>query len=159
MKMKKALWLLLFLVSFLTYGKAQTIQINVFMNDGTEQIYTLAETDRLYFEDNTKLVVEAVATNSTVVIPLADIRKITCDEYVGTEENHDLGVALFPNPVTDVLMLRNLSGAQNVSIYAIDGRLVKSVEAQSDLPISVGELPVGLYLVKTQSCTLKMIKL
>ena len=119
----------------------------------------MTEADRLYFEDNTKLVIEEVATKSTTTIPLADIRKITCEEYVVTEENQDQSLAIFPNPVNDVFMLRNLASTQTVSIYAIDGRLVKSFEATEGQTVSISELPVGLYLVKTQSCTLKMIKL
>ena len=119
----------------------------------------MTEADRLYFEDNTKLVIEEVATKSTTTIPLADIRKITCEEYVDTEENLTPDVCIFPNPVNDILVLRNLSGTQTISIYALDGRLVKSFEATEGQTVSVSELPMGLYLVKTQSCTLKMIKL
>ena len=46
-----------------------------------------------------------------------------------------------------------------MSIYAIDGRLMKSMEVRGDQDIDISDLPMGLYLVKTPSCTLKMIKL
>lgn len=155
----RGLLLIAFVFGLFFRLSAQSTQIVVFLNDGAEQIYNLTETDRLFFEDNTKLVIEEVATKNTVTIPLADIRKITCDEYVGTNEIQDQGIAIFPNPVNDVFMLRNLSGTQTVNIYALDGRLVKSFEATEGRSVSVNELSVGLYLVKTQSCTLKMIKL
>ena len=138
---------------------AQSTQIVVFLNDGTEQTYYLTEADRLYFEDNTKLVIEEVINKSAVTIPLADIRKITCNEYVGLAEESSQELAIFPNPVHDVLTLRNLQGKQNVSIYAIDGRLVKSFETSENQIVDISDLPIGLYLVKTQTQTLKMIKL
>ena len=138
---------------------AQSTQIVVSLNDGTEQTYLMAEADRLYFEDNTKLVIEEVSTKSMVSIPPADIRKITCSETVGTVENPDLALGIFPNPVHDVLTIRNLQGKQTVSLYAIDGRLMKTFEASGNQSIDISDLPFGLYLVKTQTQTLKMIKL
>ena len=157
--MKKALLLSFILMGLLTYGIAQTVQISVFLNNGAEQTYLLSESDRLYFEDNTKLVIEEVATKSTVTIPLADIRKITCDEFVGTQETPDIDVAIFPNPVRNVLVLKNLTGKQAISIYALDGRLMKTLETSENQFIDISDLSSGLYFVKTQTQTLKMIKL
>ena len=138
---------------------AQSTQIVVFLNDGTEQSYMMSEADRLYFEDNTKLVIEVGPTKSPVTIPLADIRKITCSETEGIAESPDLDLGIFPNPVHDVLTFRNLQGKQSISIYAIDGRRMKIIEATGNQAIDISDLPIGLYLVKTQSQTLKMIKL
>ena len=119
----------------------------------------MVDADRLYFEDNTKLVIEQGAYKNTVIIPLADIRKITCSETVNTEENSDLALDIFPNPVHDILTFRNLQGTQTISLYAIDGHLMKTIEVSGNQSIDISELPIGLYLVKTQTQTLKMIKL
>ena len=154
----QGLLLLVLIFGAIWQVNAQSTLVIITLNDGTEHSFLMAEDDRIFFENNEKLVVE-VADESTVRFNLADIRKITCDEYVGTEENPDLSVAIFPNPVHETLTLRHLSGTQTISIYALDGRLVKSFEASDGQVIGVEELPVGLYLVKTQSCTLKMIKL
>ena len=78
---------------------------------------------------------------------------------MGTDENPDLSLSIFPNPVHDVLSFRNLQGKQTISIYAIDGRQMKTIEVSGNQSIDISELPIGLYLVKTQSQTLKMIKL
>jgi len=56
-------------------------------------------------------------------------------------------------------MLRNLNGEETVRIYALDGRLMKSMEVTSEQHIDISDLPIGLYLVKTEHQTLKMIKL
>lgn len=138
---------------------AQSTQLVVFLNDGTEQTYNLAENDRLYFEDNSKLVIEEGEYKNLVRIPLADIRKITCSEIEDTAENPDLAISIFPNPVHDVLTFRNLQGKQAICIYAHDGRLIKTFEASGDQAYDISDLPIGLYLLKLQTCTLKMIKL
>jgi hypothetical protein len=56
-------------------------------------------------------------------------------------------------------MLSNLNGNETIQIFALDGRLMKSVEASEGQLIDISELPIGLYLVKTEHQTLKMIKL
>ena len=138
---------------------AQSTQMTIHFNDGTERTYYMSEDDRVYFEDNEALVVEIAPTAKSERFNLADIRKITCSETVGVLEETSTPIWLSPNPVHDFVILHNLSGRQPVSIYALDGRVVKSLEAIEGQRIDISDLPDGLYLVKTQSCILKMIKL
>lgn len=138
---------------------AQSTQIVVFLNNGSEQAYYLSETDHLYFEDNTKLVIEQISTKSTVIIPLADIRKITCDETVGILEDPAKTVFLTPNPVHDAFTLRNLQGKENISIYTLDGKLTRSIEITENQSVDISDIPIGLYLVRTQHSAFKLIKL
>lgn len=152
--------LLLALIMGMAFGmEAQSTQVVVTLNDGTEQNYTMTESDRMYFEDNTILVIEIHEYKNTVKIPLADIRKLTCLETEGTNENGATALSIFPNPVHDALVIRNLQGSQIVSIYALDGRLMKTFAASGEQAIDISDLAMGIYLVKTESATLKMIKL
>ena len=139
--------------------EAQSTQVIVTLNDGTEQSYIMVEADRMYFEDNTILVIEMGEYKNTVKIPLADIRKLTCLETEGTNENEATALSIFPNPVHDALVIRNLQGSQTVSIYALDGRLMKTFAASGEQAIDISDLAMGIYLVRTESATLKMIKL
>jgi len=157
--LKQGLLLAAFIIGFLYQAAAQSTQLVVFLTDGTEQTYLLSESDRLYFEDNTKLVIEGVATKSMVTIPLADIRKITCDELTSTQEDTQPFVAIYPNPGHNVLYISNIVGKQTVNIYALDGRVVKSVEANAGQAINISDLPQGLYLVNVNHSTFKMMKL
>ena len=138
---------------------AQSTQMVVTMNDGSVQTYSMMESGRIYFEDNTYLVIEEGTGKELVRIPMSDIRKITCEEEVGLNENQAAEISIMPNPVHDVMVLHNLDGKQVVSIYAIDGRLMRTFEVSGDEAIDISAFPVGLYLVRTQSNTLKMIKL
>ena len=152
--------LLLALIMGMAFSmEAQSTQVVVTLNDGTEQNYTMTESDRMYFEDNTILVIEIHEYKNTVRIPLADIRKLTCLETEGTNENEATALSIFPNPVHETLVIRNLQGSQTVSIYALDGRLMKSLEVSGDITIDIADWAAGLYFVKTQSSTLKMVKL
>lgn len=138
---------------------AQSSQMTIYLNDGAERTYFMTPSDRVYFEDNEVLVVETTVTMRSDRYNLADIRKITCAEAVGVQENSGTSPFLSPNPVHDAFMLRNLNGEETVRIYALDGRLMKSVEVTSEQRIDISDLPIGLYLVKTERQTLKMIKL
>lgn len=156
---KRAFLLVAFIIGASLPMVAQATQVVVAMQDGTEQSFYLSEEDRMYFEDNAKLVIEEGFTKNTVKIPLADIRKMTCHEMDGTVENAAAEVSIFPNPTLNTLTIRNLSGKQAVSIFALDGRLVKDFEVSGDLTIDISDWAAGLYFVRTQSSTLKMVKL
>jgi hypothetical protein len=161
--MKQLFRIGLLLVAFLlgTFAQlsAQSTSMSVFMNDGTIQTFLMQEEDQVYFSDNTYLVIEQVSVSSVTNISLAEIRKITCEETMDIPENQAPSVIILPNPVHDVMTLHNLNGNQKVQIYSISGQLVRSFEANGDQIIDVSGLSIGLYLVRTQSCTLKMIKL
>lgn len=153
--------LLAVLISGLVFHlAAQSTLMTIHMNDGTEHAYYMTESDRAYFEDNETLVVEIVVNAKSDRYNLADIQKITCHEVEGIAEDNAKNTVIFPNPVHEILLFQNLTGSkETIHIYALDGRMVMSVEAIENQPIDISDLSNGLYLVKTQSCTLKMIKL
>lgn len=155
---KHGLLLLTFIFGLAFHLAAQSTQMTIHFNDGSERSYYMSENDRVYFEDNETLVVELAPTKSDR-FNLADIRKITCAETESVSEVSNASVQLFPNPSHDAFLLRNLNERQTVSIYALDGRIMKSFETTVDQWIDISDLPIGLYLVKTEHQTLKMIKL
>ncbi len=156
---RHGLLLLMLTIGIVCGMAAQSTQMVVTMNDGSVQTYSMMESGRVYFEDNTFLVIEEGTGKDVVRIRMSDIRKITCEEEVGLPENQAAEVSILPNPVHDIMVLHNLDGTQTVSIYAIDGRLMRKFETSGDEAIDVSAFPVGLYLIRTQSSTLKMIKL
>ena len=155
---KRGLLLLAFTIGLTFHLAAQSTQMTIHLNDGTERTYFMHESDRVYFEDNETLVVELAPVKSDR-FNLADIRKITCAETESISETSNASVQLFPNPSHDAFLIRNLKERQMVSIYALDGRIMKSFETTGDQWIDISDLPIGLYLVKTEHQTLKMIKL
>ena len=144
------------------YLSAQSTQMTVYLNNGEEKTYQMTGNDRVYFDDNETLVIEIAVYGKgerSDRFNLADIRKITCAETEGISEASNTSVYLSPNPVHDAFMLNNLNGKESIHVYALDGRLMKSIEASEGQWIDISDLPIGLYLVKTERQTLKMIKL
>ena len=156
---KHGLLLLAFTLALTFHLTAQSTQMTIHLNDGTERNYFMSEDDHVYFEGNDILVVEIAFNAKSERYNLADIRKITCAETEDVSETSNTSVFLSPNPTHDAFLLHNLNGKQSVSIYALDGRLVKSAIVSGDQFMDISDLPIGLYLVKTERQTLKMIKL
>ena len=151
-----------FILGLVFHLVAQSTQMTIHLNDGTERSYFMAESDRAYFEDNETLVIEIAAYSKGVRsdrFNLADIRKITCTETEGLLEEANTPLWISPNPTHDAFILHNINGKETIQIYALDGRLVKSAEVTGDQLVDISDLPNGLYLVKTELCTLRMIKL
>lgn len=159
---KQGLLLAAFIMGMLVGAKAQSTYVHlvITMHDGTEETYDMLNTSYMYFDNGEKLVItETIDGMTMVAYPLADIRKITCQELEGTEENTDLDIAVFPNPTHDKVTFRNVRGKQTVKIYALDGRLMKSFQVTDSQTVDISMLPQGLYLVNVNYKTLKMMKL
>lgn len=160
--MKRGLLLVVLLWGALLQLTAQNTYVHlvITMNDGREETYDMLNTSYMYFEEGVKLIIaETVDGLTAVSYPLADIRKITCQEVEGTPENADLDIVLSPNPVHDIVTFRNLHGTHTANIYALDGRLVKSIPVTEGQPVDISELSTGLYIVNIGYCTFKMMKL
>ena len=159
----KRFWLmLLFIFAMMGGMTAQNsyVHVTIFLNDGTEASYDMESTSYMYFEDGVKLVItEGSDGMNAVSYPLADIRKLTCEEVVGTLENTTIGVSLYPNPTHDELQIRNVTGNQVVNIYALDGRLMKTFQVSGSQSVDISDLPSGMYLVNISYSTFKMMKL
>ncbi|SDS92816.1 T9SS type A sorting domain-containing protein [Winogradskyella sediminis] len=61
-------------------------------------------------------------------------------------------VKLYPNPVTDTLHIQSTAQIESVTIYTINGQLVKQSQG-IDNGINVSNLPAGLYLIQMQTAT------
>ncbi len=75
------------------------------------------------------------------------------DQYllVGLENNlRELALAVYPNPVQDVISVKSVQELSSLKIYNLTGSLLKSVEVGSKInkEIDVSELADGVYLLK-----------
>ena len=75
-------------LAFPMVAQSTYVHVTITLNDGTEATYDMQSTSYMYFEEGVKLVItESSDGTNAVSYPLADIRKITCEEMVGTIEN------------------------------------------------------------------------
>lgn len=80
---------------------------------------------------------------------------------LGFEQVNESQFVVYPNPVTDHLLIKNPSGQVNqYSIITIDGKYVKTVAASNN-PVDVTDLAPGVYLIANdeKSWFVKFIKL
>ena len=60
----------------------------------------------------------------------------------------------------DVLVISQLKANSSVGIYALDGKLIRQLTAPhaGTYRLNLSELPTGLYLVKADNVTYKILK-
>lgn len=75
-------------------------------------------------------------------------------EFDGIAEISTSNIQIYPNPTSDFIFIENI-GTQPVSIYSLDGRLVKTVEAAN--VIDVRDLENGMYLINIDGTTTKLV--
>ena len=138
---------------------AQQFEIHAVITktDGSELLYDLNESDRISFPNDEILVI--TQNGSDIQIPIPEIRKVTFDEILATTDKGTENIGISPNPVSNAFTISGINDSQQLSIYSIDGRLVKHETVDSGQSIDICELPQGLYYVNINKQNLKLIKL
>ncbi len=79
---------------------------------------------------------------------------------LGTQDHGKTTVYVYPNPVHDVLKISTSERVLDVTVYALDGKLVKSVKSANEVDMT--NLTAGTYVVKVKTSasekTYKVIK-
>jgi surface protein len=69
----------------------------------------------------------------------------TCSSF-GLDDQNQLDISIYPNPVIDKLFIQGLSNPTKISVYDILGKLVLSKTTSSE--INVDNLQSGIYIIK-----------
>ena len=159
MNLKRLLFLTAWIFLWILPGHAQSVELHavVTLTNGQEQTFYLTEEDRFSFDGQESLVIHT--QESTTSIAIDDIRKI---EFVDVTETQELTTGspfFYPNPVKKTIILGNIDDNQIVSIYSLEGRLVRQLKANANEPIDLGNLPAGIYTLNVNDKNLKLLKL
>lgn len=89
-------------------------------------------------------------------------QNLTAGQATGVEDAEMNSISFFPNPTQDVIHIENGESIKSISIFTINGQLLK-VETAIQTILSLQDYPVGIYIlniVKTdgQQYTEKIIK-
>lgn len=132
----------------------------VWKTDGTKVYYELDDMPETTFEDG-NLIIRTQNGLVEVSYPLTEILRYTYDgiNKKGVSEARSTGKALVkrtPNTVT----LANLKEGANIQLFNSDGTLLKTITSNGtdNVTVSVAPYPNGVYLVKYESQTIKLIK-
>lgn len=86
--------------------------------------------------------------NPKEVIVDHDIVLAAFFEGTGIDEEGFALVSLYPNPANDIIRIEGLEGEHEISIYNAMGVRVMTTILENNQEIGIGDLPVGLYLVR-----------
>ena len=75
-------------------------------------------------------------------------------EVDGIEEISDNGIHIYPNPTSDYIFIENIE-PQQVTIYSLDGKIIKTVENAN--VIDVRDLNKGIYLINIDGAVKKIV--
>ena len=66
----------------------------------------------------------------------------------GVDEQNDHTIMLYPNPVTDKLIIETQNHIDNISIYNLMGLLVyRQQDCINKVEIQTEQLPAGIYII------------
>ena len=75
--------------------------------------------------------------------------KVTNDQVTGIADNQLERISYFPNPVQDILSVRNLTANSKIVITSLEGKeLYKQTVSGTEAEINFASYPTGIYLLK-----------
>lgn len=150
---------ILILVGLVMTIKAQTQQMVITTNNGTEITRELSDIAELELKQN-NLITKTTEGRST--LNLYSIDKITFGFSTGIDESvAQRTMKIFPNPVNDSFTLSNTSEEINeITIYSIEGIKAGTYQIESSTKtLNISHLNPGIYFIAAGKETIKFIKL
>ena len=142
-----------------SYNMYSQSSLYIYRNDGQPTNTALLSQTKISFSGSNLLLFNRTSTSS---IPISSVNKVlfsATNTKVNIEHAAD-NLMIFPNPVTDILHLKNLNdGPHTISIFSIDGKALITQQLSSEYPeVDVTNLPKGFYFFKANSQTVSFIK-
>ena len=154
--MRKLLITALMVLGLASFSFAQDVTFYIVKSDGTTTSHAMSTSSKIYYSD-TQLFFDDNGT--TVSYNLSELRKAYFSAPQSTEEIENQQLALYPNPVKDVLNIKNLADNQEVTIYSINGAVIMKTIVSGDAEINVSDLHPGMYVVSAGNLVSKFIKM
>lgn len=155
--MKKLVLLVLSLLPLasLSYGQSNQSALIVNHKDGTQTRVELSTRPNVTFQNDS---VNIASTSVTLKYAVADVARFTY-------ENVGSGILSTKNDATyrmdgDNLYFTGIATADKISLYTAEGKLlpVKLLSSASGFCLSISGLPSGIYLLKVNGRTAKIVK-
>ena len=154
--MKKLFFTALLAIAIAGSIFAQSVTFHIVKSDGTTAQYEMSSDAKIYYSD-TQLFLDNNGT--TVSYNLSELRKAYFTTFDNTNEIDNQQLAIYPNPAKDVLRIANIADDQEVTIYSINGAVLKRVVVSGDSEINISELRPGMYIVSAGNMFSKFIKM
>ncbi len=80
------------------------------------------------------------------------------DNNLAVSEIDQKNMNVFPNPAKSFIKISNLEKPTDYEIYSVDGKLIKKGTANPDSEINISSLVKGIYMLKFNNQSVKIIK-
>ena len=159
--MKQRLLLLSFLMACVIGVRAADKQNTLFVltKGNVLHQFVLADKPKVTFE-GTNLKVTCENASASYTFNLSDVIRFAYDEKSATGIDEVVAKPIDVMQEGDVLVVSQLKAGATVSVFALDGKLVRQLKPQRSgtYRLNLSELPSGLYIVKAGNTTYKITK-
>ena len=155
--MKRLLLLMLLAGSYIAMQADQVQTLIVQLKDGSQTAFFLKDKPQVTF-DGPNLKVTSTAGDTSFA--LSDVLRFTYAKKDPTGISETVTDPTGVNFQGDVLVISQLKANGDVNVYALDGKLLRQLKAShaGTYRLNLSELPAGLYLVKADNVTYKIVK-
>ena len=95
--------------------------------------------------------------NQRVVNNQIDLGAIEYQYGLSVDDVVDAAIMMYPNPIDNQLSII-MDGSMTVDVYHCLGQKILSVEARNELTLNTSEWERGIYLIKVNERTFKVLK-
>ena len=104
-------------------------------------------------ENNTNAERTAIVTVSATGLPNQTVTVMQAGKTTGIEDLTNSLINIYPNPANQNFSINGFEGIATVEIFNINGELKMKYVSEANKPISVVNIPNGLYLLKIKTST------
>lgn len=154
---RKILTVLLLFSSFLAMADEPKSRLVVWGKDGTKTYFDLVENPKTTFKDNNLVI---TSETMTISYPIDQVLRYTYELVSTGIENVSPEKAVRISQHNDALTLENLKPGSAVCLYTVDSKLImaQTIGDSHSVTISLSDRPSGVYIVKVNDVTYKMLK-
>ena len=148
---------LIFIISFLAFAGAATAQHLVLEADGYEnKVFALENLKQITFNGTTVNIEQTDGTKSSA--EMGNISRMYFDDLSSIADINSNGENLVEYLSSEEIAINSEAGS-TVAVYNLTGMqlLIKRIDSQGEA-ISIAGLPQGIYIVKANEKTTKIIK-
>ena len=125
-------------------------------------ILKTSELKSIVFTDNSKLQINTLLQDNFLNVDPLDLTRIEFSSKPITDSKPDIiadkvTISITPNPVTDSFRINGLTDC-NVEVIGISGAIMLKIKNYKGENINTSNLPKGIYIVKADKYTTKLIK-
>ena len=147
---------LLFIISFIAIAGTATAQHMVVETAGGNEVFTLENLKQITFNGTTVNIEQSNGEKSSA--SMGDIKRIYFDDMSSIADVNAQGNNLVEYLSHDEIAINSQAGSI-VTLYNLTGAqlLTRRIDAQGET-ISIAGLPQGIYIIKAEERTTKIIK-